>query len=497
MVQLADARRALRARWVFPVLGVLIGLAVAALVLWRASPTYSSTTRVFVSATEVSDLPEAHAAELFATQRLASYVQLLGSERLARGVVEDLDLDETPADVASRIRAAAVPDTVVLEITVTDRTAERAQQLADAVTTEFTDQVATVEQPPGVVDSAVQVTTIEPATFDSRPISPAPARDLSLGGGLGLLLGALWALLPARGRRTVSSADDVLAATGSRPLAVLVEDATPTRGSVLPSLGPDSPDAAALRRLRAHLRFGHGDTPPQVVVVAGVLAGEDRSALAARLALSLAQGGHRVVLVEADLRSPDLARTLALPGHAGLSDVLAGTSDLDSALQPWADGSLEVLTAGSTPLDPSTQATTDGTAALLTRLRNRADVVVVDAAPLGPVPDAVALGDVADGFLLASRFGVTSQEQLTGAAAMLADTAAGLLGVVLTHVPRRAARIQRMLVPYVADRAVTPAATLAHPRPTPPEGTGQSAGPGRQAGRDRVGRLPAVSPEPS
>ncbi|MFQ1003412.1 hypothetical protein [Modestobacter sp. SSW1-42] len=493
-MELRDARRALRARWWSPVLGVLVGLVLATLVVERSSPTWSSTTSVFVTATEVGDLPQAHAAELFAMQRLASYVELLGSERLVRGVVEDLRLDETPAEVGSRIHAEAVPDTVVLEITVTDRTAERARQLAEAVAAEFTEQVATLEQPPGVVESAVQVATVQPATSDPRPISPDPARDLALGGGLGLLIGALLALLPARLRRTVAGAEDVRAATGAPPLAALLADPAPG-GPSSPAHDPtrtDAPDAASLRRLRAHLRFGHGDTPPRVVVVTAVEAGGARSTLAVRLARSLAQEGSRVVLVEADVHAPHLAEELGMTGGPGLADVLAGTTALEDALRPWGDETLAVLTAGSTPPGPAGQDPAARTAAVLTGLRARADVVVVAAAPLSPVADAVAFGEVADGFLLESRFGVTSREQLAEAARTLADTPAGLVGVVLTGVPRRAAQVHRLLVPYAPDRAVTATPPPAHLRPA---AAGQ---PDRQPGSgDRVGPLPAVRPEPS
>ncbi|MGY1735323.1 Wzz/FepE/Etk N-terminal domain-containing protein [Geodermatophilus sp. SYSU D00684] len=482
-MDLADARRVLRARWWLPVVGLVVGLAVAGVVLWRTVPVYTSTTALFVSATEVRDLPQAHAAELFAMQRLESYVELLRSDRLARGVVEDLGRDETPADVASRIHVTPVEETVVLEVTVTDSSAARAQELARAVAAEFTEQVSAIERPPGVVETAVRAETIERATFEPDPISPDPARDLALGGGLGLLLGLLLALVPTRVRRTVDGAGDVRTATGARPVAALVEDPQPAWGSLRPTLDPAAPDAAALRTVRAHLLLGHGDTPPRVVVVTGVLAGEGRSELAARLALTLTQGGSRVVLVEADRQAPDLARTLALPGAAGLTEVLAGTADLDAALQPWGDGALSVLTAGSTPLDPSTADAADGTAALVARLRERADVVVVDAAPLSPVPDVLALGEVADGFVLAARFGVTPRDALAEAAETLAGTPAGLLGVVLTGVPRRAARTQRLRIPYAADRTVTSTATPEVPREV---GTVR-----------RVGPLPAVSPERS
>jgi tyrosine-protein kinase len=501
-VELADARRALRARWWLPVVGVVIGLLAAAVVLWRAVPVHASTTTLFVRATEVSDLPQAHAAELFAMQRLQSYVELLDSEQLARGVVEDLGRDETPADVSSRISVTAVPETVVLQVTVTDSTAARAQELAGAVAAEFTEQVDAIERPRGGVDTAVQVATIEPATSEPDPISPDPARDLALGGGLGLLLGVLLALLPARLRRSVRSADDVRACTGARPLAALVADPDPAWGSALPALDPGAPDAATLRRLRAHLLLGHGDAPPRVVVVTGVLEDDGRSALTAELALSLAQGGSRVVLVEADVRAAHLAGTLALPDEAGLTDVLAGTTDLDSALQPWGDGTLRVLAAGSARPDPSAVAVASGTAGVLTALRDRADVVLVHAPPLSPVPDAVDLGAVADGFLLVTRFGDTPRERLAEAARTLADTPAGLLGVVLTRVPRRAARAQRLWVPYRPDRDVPAAAT--HGAATPgaaATGAVPSAAVPRPAGpaetpRPRTPR-PSVTPEVS
>lgn len=460
MVTVKDALRAVRARWWLPVIGILVGLAVAGAVLWQTTPLYASSTQLFIGAAGSPDsgatgstaTADAYAAGLFSQQRVESYVELLESERLAQEVVDDLGLDLSPAEVASRVHAAVVPETVVLDVTVLDPSPQRARDIAEAVGRRFAQEASALETPRGAVDSAVQVTTVESATLEADPVSPDVPRDLALGAGLGLLAGLLLALLPARLDRSVRTPADVRDATGRGVLATLVEDPQLSGGLPRTALDAGSVNAPAVRAVRAHLRLGYGATPPRVVVVTSAVPGEGASSLALSLSLSLAQSGTRVVLVDADPHGPGVTRDLGLSGRPGLTDVLAGAATLGQALQPREDGALTVLPAGSASVDPGTPGVAVGLRTVLGTLRTGVDVVVVDAPSLSPVPDATVLAPVADGFLLVTRFGHTSREQLTAAAATLADDGAELLGVVLNRVPGKAAHSLGLRLPYPADR---------------------------------------------
>jgi receptor protein-tyrosine kinase len=119
-VELRDVLHAVRSGWWLLVGGVLAGIAVAGLLSWLATPLYSSSTRLFVSVAGSTDTSAAYQGNLFSQQRVTSYAQLLTGEQLSSRVVEDLGPDLTPAQVAGKVTATPLPDTVILEVTVTD-----------------------------------------------------------------------------------------------------------------------------------------------------------------------------------------------------------------------------------------------------------------------------------------------------------------------------------------------------------------------------------------
>jgi receptor protein-tyrosine kinase len=145
------------------------------------------------------------------------------------------------------------------------------------------------------------------------------------------------------------------------------------------------------------------------------------------------------MLVEADLRRPRVTAYMGLVGGAGLSNVLAGTAELDDVTQLWGDGKLSVLGAGPMPPNPSELLGSAHMRALLDRLREENDFVVIDAPPLLPVTDAAVLSVAADGCLLVTRYGSTRRDQLAEAANVLTRIDANLLGVVINRLPQSAA----------------------------------------------------------
>ena len=449
--------QAVRAGWTRVLGGVLVGLAVAGAVSWLMTPQYASSARLFVSAVGATDASAAYEGDLFSRERVASYAELLTMEALAAEVVDELDLPLTPAEVADRVTATAVPETVLLDVTVTDTSPERARDIADALVGRFTAQVAQLESPDDGTGPTIEVATVQPARLDREPVSPDVPRNLALGGVLGLLGGLALALVRMRLDRTVTTGEHVEAATGSGLLGTVVHDRRLAAQHVVVSGGGAAVCAEAFRGIRAGLQSVDVDAPPQVVVVTSSLPGEGKTTLAVNLAAALGWSGSRVLLVEADLRRPRVTRYLGLDtgsgGGAGLTDVLAGAAELREVTQPWDEGTVTVLPAGPMPPSPGELLGSARMRTLLDTLRSTYDVVVVDGPSLLTVSDAAVLSAMADGCLITTRYGRTRREQLSEAAAALSRVGARVLGVVLNDVPRAAAarRGYAFTHPYEAD----------------------------------------------
>ena len=446
-----DALGLVRRHGRFVLAGVLAGLVVAGLLSWTAERTYTSSTQLWVGAAGPTATADAYEGNLFTQQRINSYPQVLTSPDLAQQVVEELDLSLTPEELAAKVAVTVLPESIVLDVRVTDGTAAGAQRIAASLGRQFTERVTELETPTGATASTVAVTTIQAPTFDAEPASPDVVGNLWRGAALGLLLGLGLALLRHHTDRTVRGDDDIEAAAGARVVGRLFSDRHLGKRSVLDQPDGQRPLPEAFRALRLNLRHLTADTPPRVVVVTGPLLGEGATTVAVNLSLSLATAGHRVILVDGDLRRPRVSRYLGLPEGPGLTDVLSGASQLQDVVQTGVEGRLTVLAAGPMPPDPEAALGSPRMKTLVDVLRNHWDFVVVDAPPLLPVVDGAVLSALADSCLLVARYGRTRREHLAEAAAAVARVHVPSLGVVVNRVPRRAADAAPGSRPYAAD----------------------------------------------
>jgi len=195
--------------------------------------------------------------------------------------------------------------------------------------------------------------------------------------------------------------------------------------------------AEAYRQMPTNLQFLNVDEPPKTIMVSSAVPDEGKTTTVLNLGRALADAGQRVTIVEADLRRPKLTKYLGLVGGVGLTNVLAGTADLDEVVQRHGSAELFVIGAGPTPPNPGELLSSTQMSALIEKLRSENDFVIVDAPPLLPGADSAGLAVHMNGVLLAVHFGRTRKEQLAAAASALERVGAPVLGVVLNMVPLR------------------------------------------------------------
>ncbi|SDO83951.1 non-specific protein-tyrosine kinase [Klenkia soli] len=469
-MDLQQTWRVLRAGWWVVVLSTLVGAAVAAGIVLASTPMYTADTRLFVSTTNTTDdVAGAVQGSQLAQARVSSYASYLTDLQLAQAVVDDLDLDMTADELAGEISASVVPDTVILDVTVTDPSPARAQAIAESIGQQFNSLIGAIETPEGQTTSPIRVAVIAPPELPAAPSSPKPAQDLVIGLVLGFVLGCGLVLLRHRTDTRIRTSDQAAELGRGPGLGVIpLDDQLSADKSVLHDR--EAPSAESFRQLRTSMDFVDVDSPPRTVLVSSSLPGEGKTTVAVNLAIALTAAGRRVVLVEADLRRPRVTRYLGLVSGAGLTSVLNGSAGLDDVLQPVGDGSLQVLAAGPTPPNPSELLASGQMQRVLADLLDRADVVLLDGPPLLPVSDAGGLAPSTDGVVLCVRYGQTTTQELTTAARTLERVGARTLGTVFTFVPRRAAGNEGLgyTYHYGEDPApgAGPFARLAHRRST-------------------------------
>lgn len=204
-------------------------------------------------------------------------------------------------------------------------------------------------------------------------------------------------------------------------------------------IDPRSPVAEAYRTLRTNLMFSSVDRAIRVLVVSSAVQGEGKSTAAANLAVTLAQGGQRTLLVDCDLRKPSQHALWGVPNEQGLTTMLLETAARDRPpLQPTALESLSLLTSGPLPSNPADVIGSRRMEEVIAALREQADYIVFDAPPVLAVTDAALLALKTDGLLLILRAGVSRRDQTARAKQELERVNVPLIGAVLLDAPRDA-----------------------------------------------------------
>lgn len=195
---------------------------------------------------------------------------------------------------------------------------------------------------------------------------------------------------------------------------------------------PLSPASEAYRTLRTNLSFYSVDDPIQSLVVTSSATDDDKSSLAANLAVTMAQSGRRTILVDCDLRRPTLHDFFDLDADPGLTNVILG--ELDSIpLQETGLENLRLLASGPKPPNPADMLGSKRIDALIAELTGQADFVIFDSPPALAVTDAAVLGAKVDGVLLVISAGKTRREHAERAKETLEKARIRIVGVTLTN----------------------------------------------------------------
>ncbi len=433
-MELRDYLRIVRRRWAMILTCTLLAITAAGLITVQATPLYQSTARLFVSTPQTGAV-EAYSGGLFSQQRVQSYANLITGEQVAQRVIDDLGLNTTANELSAQMTSSVTPETVILEVSVTDPRPRRAQLLTTTAAQEFTQLVPELETAPGQRQSPIKATVVDSADLPTTPVSPQPARNIGLAAVLGLLLGIGLAVLREMLDVSVKSGDDLSELTSSSLLGTIPFDSHAQKQPLMTSLGSHAPRVEAFRMLRTNLQFVDIDQSSKTFVVASSLPQEGKTTTATNLAIAVAQANQRVALVEADLRRPKVSEYLRLEAAVGVTTILIGRASVEDALQTWGDSGLAVLTSGAIPPNPAELLQSHAMADLLADLRKRFEVIIIDAPPLLPVTDTALLTAQADGAILVVRHGKTTRDEVQQSVDRITAVGGRLLGTVLNMAP--------------------------------------------------------------
>lgn len=206
---------------------------------------------------------------------------------------------------------------------------------------------------------------------------------------------------------------------------------------------PRSPISEAFRTLRTNLEFTSLDKPIRSMVVTSASPEEGKSTTLANLAVTIAQAGKKVILVDCDLRRPSLHQIFDARNTPGFTDMMRDDALMNQPpLQETAVSNLSLLPSGTIPPNPAELLASRRMSDVIAALQQRAEIVLFDAPPVIAVTDAAVLSSKVDAVLLVVSAGKTKREHAKKAKALLDKVNAHLIGTVLNNVKGEASLYQ-------------------------------------------------------
>lgn len=289
--------------------------------------------------------------------------------------------------------------------------------------------------------NAPNVIQVEPARVPGSPISPRPLQDAALYSAVGLLAMGGIAFLVEYLDDTLKTPDDVKEALGL-PVIGFIGDMDSGRkkpkrtgSGVFVANQPRSPISEAFRAMRTSLEFYSVDQPLQMLIVTSSGAEEGKTTIATNLAVILAGNNKNVLLLDADLRSPNVHQRLGISNRVGLSDLIRGRLSIPDVIQVSTEVPfLNVITSGSLPPNPAELLSSERMAKILKDLKAQYDMIIIDTPP-AIVTDAQILASKADGVIYVIFPGKTREIIAKTPLEEFKRVGANMIGVVMNRIP--------------------------------------------------------------
>jgi succinoglycan biosynthesis transport protein ExoP len=282
------------------------------------------------------------------------------------------------------------------------------------------------------------LTIIESADLPSNPIRSMKGLTILLAAAVGFVLAACEAYLLEYLDDTLKTADAVERLFSARIIGRIFEQGDEKNGENQLHNADDlgHPIGEAFRALRTNLEISQMDRPLKTILVTSADIADGKTSVAANLALSLGQRGKEVVLLDADLRRPNMHEFFGLSNDRGLVDLIEGSAAVSDVLRCKKDRKVAVVTSGDTPSNPTELLSSEKMDQLLSKLEETSDVVIIDGPPF-IVADAMVLASKVDGVLMVVRPGHTRRSLAQGAAEQIKLAKTKVVGIVLNRIPLR------------------------------------------------------------
>jgi capsular exopolysaccharide synthesis family protein len=290
---------------------------------------------------------------------------------------------------------------------------------------------------------ALNISILEVARPEDKPVKPQKARILAMALVLGLILGGGLSLVRDWMDQKLRSADEISAILGVPILGTVPRmmrlKGISDRGMVVHNKS-SSATAEAYRTIRTAVFFGVPDGNARTMLITSPAPGDGKTTLVSNIAIAMGQADQKTLIIDADFRKSMQHNIFGLPAQPGLSSLLAGQASLEQCIRKTPAPNLDLLPAGPEVVNPSEMLNSKAFSGLLKSLKDRYDRIIIDSPPVMAVTDARILSALCDITILVLRAEKSTRKVSQQARDGLLSVGSRLLGVVVNDISKRNGR---------------------------------------------------------
>ncbi|MBR2840606.1 MAG: polysaccharide biosynthesis tyrosine autokinase [Bacilli bacterium] len=411
-------------------------------------PMYTTYTTIVLVKGENNGLTGTNEAisqnDVLLNQNLVStYSQIIKSKLVLKQVISDLKLDYSIKQLSSNIKVEALEDTEILKISVSDLKPERAADIANKIADVFSLEIKKIYK-------INNVSVIDDAQVSYEVSNNTLKRDIALAILAGIFGTSALVFIKFYFDDTVKYSESLEQEIKMPIIAKVLREKNST--DLITVKRPNALTSESIRTLRTNLQFASVDKEIKTILLTSTLPGEGKSFIAANLAVSFAQAGKLVLLVDCDLRKGRQHKIFGIPNQKGLSNLLIGDfGKVKDYIHKTKIKGLSVITRGACPPNPSELLNSKKNSVFIGKVRDWYDVVIFDGAPCSGLSDSLILSSFVDGVVMVTSENTTPKSELNNSRKSITAVGGNIVGGVINNMNNKGSSYGKYYYYYEDD----------------------------------------------
>lgn len=408
-------------------------------------PTYTATVQMYVNPTDASTAPNINELN-YAQKVVSTYINFLKTKVFYKQVIEESDLEYSHGQLKQMTSIHSINNSELFQISVTSYSPEDSFLLVETMQKIVPEFIKNIK-------ATAEISIVDPAVMPTAPSSPNIIMNTMVGGMIGLffsvIVSILWEIIDAN----VKNQEDLnkkysLPVLGSIPDFNTDNNKQIKANKLLAKIGIGKKNpklhssiiankfvvTEAYKALRTNLRFTLRGDSCKKIIISSPTPDDGKSTTSANLAITIAQTGAKVLLMDCDLRKGRLHKLFNIKNVRGVTNALSNMISEKDAIYKTSYENVELMPTGTIAPNPTELLASIQMEELIKKLEKLYDYIIIDTPPVNVVSDVLSLIKLVDGIMIVVKENKTSHPNISGAISKLKFVDANILGFVMNGV---------------------------------------------------------------